>query len=104
MTSRERDTFDLFSKNPRGRFGDGDYSNDNQVVKSNLVDLDLILHNDNPNKKAIAVSLAGNTPFERWVWLARSLIEYERIATRNDKAVIVRVTLPERVAKEKGLV
>ncbi len=99
--TRIRDSFDLFGDERRARssFGDNEFRDDDKVVKVNLCDLDLYLHNDNPQKQAIAVSLAPDTPFARWAWLARSLIEYEKTGVAT-----VRVTLPERVAKDKGLV
>ena len=100
---RDRGSYDLFGTPDRGRFGDNE-SADDRVVKSSLCDLDLILHNDNPDKQAIAVSLAGNTPFERWVWLPRSIIEYEKTGIGENNSALVRVTLPEGVAKEKGLI
>jgi hypothetical protein len=111
-----RDTFDLFDegRRERSRFGDNELRDDcvtnlssalagTQKV-TNLIDLDLILHNDNPSKKAIAVSLQGDTPFERWAWLARSRIEYERTGIGVNRSALVRVTLPESLAKEKGLI
>jgi hypothetical protein len=101
--TRDRGSYDLFGPPQRTRFGDSELADD-KVVKSNLCDLDLILHNDNPNKQAIAVSLAGNTPFERWVWLPRSVIEYERTGIGVNNSALVRVTLPENIAKNKGLV
>ncbi len=99
------DTFDMFAPPERGRFGDNELAPDSptRAARANLCDLDLILHNDNPAKKAIAVSLDRGTPFARWVWLPRSLIEYERLGI-IDAARRVRVTLPESFAKEKGLV
>ncbi len=100
-----RDSYDRFQPRERGLFGDNEYRRDNdRVTKSNLVDLDLILHSDNPAKLAIAVSLAADTPFARWSWLARSLIEYETKGIGTAKSRLVRVTLPERLAKEKGLI
>lgn len=106
--TRNRDSFDLFDEGQRtrSRFGDNELRDDdsNRVTKSNLVDLDLILHNDNPSKLAIAVSLRPDTPFAGWVWLARSLIEYERTGIGADKSQLVRVALPENIAKEKGLI
>src|SRR5437870_941461 len=60
------DTFDRFSDRPRGRFGDNESQRADRVEKSNLCDLDLILHNDNPTKLAIAVSLNPDTPFAHW--------------------------------------
>lgn len=101
--TRDHDAFDLFQDKPRGRFGDNESHSDDRVVKSNLCDLDLFLHNDNPSKQAIAVSLRADTPFAQWVWLPRSMIEYERkVVTR--RTVGVRVMLPEPLAHQKGLI
>jgi hypothetical protein len=98
-----RDTFDHFQLRDRGLFGDNERRSDDRVERVNLCDLDLFCHNDNPSKQAIAVSTDMATPFDRWIWLPRSLIEYERTgAVRN--VTTVRVTLPEKLAKEKGLV
>lgn len=98
-----RDTFDRFAAPQRGRFGDNETRHDNEVTKSNLVDLDFYLRNDNPTKKAIAVSAEREAPFEQWAWLPRSLIEYALTGSvRNTPTV--RVTLPEPLAKEKGLI
>lgn len=102
--TRNRDTFDMFQREDRGRFGDNESVRGNDSVRSNLCDLDLILHNDNPDKKAIAVSLRGDTPFSQWVWLPRSLIEYEKTGIGVNGSALVRVTLPEYIAKEKGLI
>lgn len=104
-----RDTYDLFRSKDRGRFGENECGNDdpirgNDSVRSNLCDLDLILHNDNPNKQAIAVSLRGDTPFAQWVWLPRSIIEYEKTGIGVNKSALVRVTLPEPLANQKGLI
>lgn len=98
-----RDTFERFQPHERGMFGDNEQRRDDQVTKSNLCDLDFWLRNDNPAKKAIAISAERETPFAQWVWLPRSLIEYERTgAVRGTPTV--RVTLPEYAAKEKGLI
>jgi hypothetical protein len=97
-----RDTFDRFTPPERGRFGENEAGSE-RVVKSNLVDLDLYLRNDNPDKKAIAVSLEPDAKFDAWAWLPRSRIEYETKAiVRSTK--VVSVTLPEPLAKEKGLI
>lgn len=97
------DTFDRFQQRDRGRFGDNEHApsspSPTREARSNLCDLDVHLHHDKPEKKAIAVSLASNTPFERWIWLPRSMIEYELTGLKS-----CRVTLPESFAQEKGLV
>lgn len=97
-----RDTFDMFQDKPRGRFGD-DESESRAPARSDLVDLNLVLHLDSQKKQAIAVSHSPDTPFERWVWLPRSKIEYESTGQVR-RTRTVRVTLPEYLAKEKGLI
>jgi hypothetical protein len=104
------DTFDKFAPPERGRFGDNEAASEPLVRgprvtgASDLRDLNLTLHNDNPAKKAIAVSESECTPFEDWKWLLRSLIEYEEIGIGVNGNRLVRVTLPERLAREKGLI
>lgn len=98
-----RDTFDLFQDKPSGRFGENESRDDDRMVKSNLCDLDLILHNNNPSKQAIAVSLRGDTPFAQWVWLPRSMIEFECTGSVRN-VVTVRVTMPESLANQKSLI
>jgi hypothetical protein len=97
-----RDTFDAFTPPERGRFGDNEIRDDDRVTKSDLVDVTVYLHNDNPAKKAIAVSDKPDTPFHLWKWLPRSLIEYVDVSTGPWRAVTV--TLPQRLAHEKGLI
>lgn len=100
-----RDTVEQFEQRERGLFGENESRrNDDRVTKSNLCDLDLILHNDNPSKQAIAVSLRGDTPFAQWAWLPRSVIEYEEKGIGVNGSRLVRVTLPEYLATQKGLV
>lgn len=97
-----RDTVDHFQQPDRGRFGDNEQRSD-QVEKSNLVDLHFYLRNDNPSKKAIGVSADRQTPFKDWIWLPRSRIEYHATGSIRGTPT-VRVTLPEPLAKEKGLI
>jgi len=101
-----RDTFDLFQEPDRGRFGDDEHRPAPRVTgSSDLVDVEnLILHNDNAQKLAIAVSLKPDTPFRDWRWLPRSLIEYEKTGTGARGCTVVRVTCPEKLALEKGLI
>lgn len=104
-----RNTFSQFQNPDHGLFGDNEQAeprtNRQRVTgASDLVDLDMILHNDNPKKLAIAVSFRSDTPFARWVWLPRSKIEYERTGIGANRSALVRVTLPESLAVEKGLV
>jgi hypothetical protein len=100
-----RDSFDRFATPDRGLFGNNEMAEQKRpgsaprvTGASDLIDLDMILHNDNPQKKAIAVSYRANTPFADWKWLPRSLIEYEKNGRQ------VRVTMPEHVALQNGLI
>lgn len=88
-----RDSYDMFNKPERGRFGDDERA-DNQVVKSNLHDFTLLFRYEKP--LAIAVSEAGGKA--PWIWLPRSEIQYEKIT-----GGMVKVTMPEWLAVEKGL-
>jgi hypothetical protein len=63
--------------------------------RSDLVDLELLWAGEAPSGLAIAVRL-DETSLK--VWLPKSAIEYER------KGKLVRVTVPEALAVEKGLV
>lgn len=65
-------------------------------MKSDLVDLEVMLMRE--TEKAILVSLDGNA--NKAVWLPRSQCETEPTV----KARIHKLTLPERLAIEKGLV
>lgn len=109
--SREHDTYDRFSPSDRGRFGDNESSDirGNDSVRSDLVDLTLVLHHG--TAKAILVSQDGME--SKAVWLPRSLVEIEhKSATvtgqrRNGQSVELAtcgVTLTNRMAKEKGLI
>ncbi|CAL8981565.1 hypothetical protein RHODGE_RHODGE_02810 [Rhodoplanes serenus] len=94
---RERDTFDFMREReaPRGRHGDEPVRG-NDSVRADLVDLALVLRMDKP--LAIAVTDPA-APGRGWVWLPKSAIEYEH---RGAGAVVV--TMPRRLAVEKGLV
>lgn len=101
-----KDTRDAFDPPERGRFGDNEIDRRSGpgprvTGASDLLDLTLILRNDNPAKKAIAVSRKDDTAFEDWVWLPRSLIEYEM--SRGVGCAVI-VTLPRRLAGERGLI
>jgi hypothetical protein len=110
--TRERDTFEMFDPPQRGRFGDNEQRPDDALRAtrvtgaSDLVDLDMIHHTDAAKPKAIKVSYGD---IRQAVWLARSLIKVEETgaltriyAGRYDQKV--RVTLPQWLALEKGLI
>ena len=94
--TRSRDTFDMFTPPDRGRFGDNESVRGNDSVRSDLVDVTLILRDERP--LAIAVSQMQGAG-AKWIWLPKSKIEFERKANN-----VVVVTLPGWMAKEKGLV
>ena len=95
-----RDTFDAFRNPERGRFGDNEYQRDDCAAlkgANRLHDLTLTLRQEKPLSIAVTdPAKAGAAP---WIWLPKSQIEFEK-----KSATIVVVTLPEWLAKEKGLV
>lgn len=100
--SREVDAFDFMKQGERARVRFGDAGGDepirgNDSVRSDLVDLTLELRQIKP--LAIAVSDPAKPHAAPWVWLPKSEIEFER---KGKTAVLV--TLPEWLAKQKGLV
>ena len=101
-----RDTFDMFDKPERGRFGDDETKQPRVTGASNLVDLDMVHHTDRSTAKAIFASF-GNV--REGKFLPRSQIEIEETGplTRQFKGVYhqkVRITLPEWLARDKGLI
>lgn len=105
-----RDTFDAFQPQERGRFGDNEFAADQPArLKggAKLHDLAMILHVDMERPRAV---LAGLTEDRRAaVWLPKSQVEIVTIGPQERKLrgiVIqaVRITLPEWLAKEKGLI
>lgn len=91
-----RDTFDRFTPQDRGLFGDHESVRGNDSVRSDLVDLTLILRMEKP--LAIAVTDPAK-PSGAWIWLPKSKIEFEK-----KSATAVVVTLSEWLAQEKGLI
>lgn len=89
------DTFDLFTPKDRGRFGDNESAPEsaNAIARSDLTDLDL--HYCGQTGKAVGVKSSAGS---EWIWLPKSQIEFEMTGTGT-----CRVTLPEWLAKEKGL-
>ncbi len=96
-----RDTYEKLSMHPRrdrGRFGDNEYSapRANEQYKSDLVDVVLILRTDKrPHSLAVNDPAKADAP---WIFLPKAEIEYETRAGGS-----VKVTMPEWLAKEKGL-
>jgi hypothetical protein len=109
--SRERDAYDMFDAPERGRFGDNeadDRRGQSPRVSgaSNLIDLNMVRHVDKDRPAAVLVSFGDRT---KAVWLPRSQIEILELAApiRKLRGMIdqsVRITLPNWLAEEKGLV
>jgi hypothetical protein len=112
-----RDGYDLFGRPDRGRFGDHESQEirGNDSVRSDLVDLPLALHYETPargaNPGAVLVSIDGDEAKAQWIPKSRCEVEkhksYLSGRRRNGTATqcqSVTVTLPERLAKDKGLI
>jgi hypothetical protein len=101
------DSFDRFRVRERGRFGD-DPIRGNASARSDLVDLTLCRHHQ--TDRAILVSSDGDETTATWlplsvvevVALGRSVAGRRRDG-RPVTVAVVEVTLPERIAVERGL-
>jgi hypothetical protein len=96
--TRERDTYDHFSEPERGLFGDNELrpARGRVTGASDLVDIILTLQQVRP--LSVMVSDPAK-PGGKWISLPKSLIEYRELGKGA-----VEVTLPESLAREKGLV
>lgn len=65
-------------------------------MRSNLIDIEVIIVRDDPSDKAIKVRIDEGAP---GVWLPRSMIEI----TPSNKAGRATVTMTEDFATDKGL-
>lgn len=90
-----RDTRDMFEELPRGRCGDNETRRDD-VERVKLVDVELTLRQERAT--SIAVTQTTNAS-EKWIFLPLAMIEYRKL-----NATTVEVTIPERLAKDKGLI
>ena len=106
-----RDTFDMFEEPDRGRFGERELATSQPRVTgtSDLHDLTVAIHHR--TERAVLVSIDGLE--RRAVWLPLSLIEIVMKnsmlpgARKNGQAVqlsCAEITVPDRLAKEKGLI
>ena len=68
-------------------------------MKSDIFDIQVKIHHDSPQTKAILVSLDGDE--KKAVWLPRSMIEYEYTNNRTGAAEI---SAPEWFLLDKGLI
>jgi hypothetical protein len=90
-----RDTYDMFNRSERGRFGDAEVRG-NESVRSDLVDFTFLLRDEKP--LALAVSQTEGSQ-AKWIWLPKSKIEF----VLKGKG-LVEVTMPQWLAREKGLI
>lgn len=106
--SRDRDLFDIMN-GERGQPSQSRFGDDNAVTKSDLSDFDMALHYD--TGKAVLVSETGEEA--KAIWLPKAQIEIVRTdktvtgTRKNGQAMnwpLVTVTVPEWLAKEKGLI
>lgn len=71
-----------------------------------MVEVTLILKLDDPAKAAIAVwdgDFISGTLKEKWIWLPRSLVSWEPVRG-SIRGGEIELTLPEWLAKDKGLI
>ncbi len=95
-----RDTFDMFEKSDRGRFGDNEQHRPGNGPRvsgaSDLVDIALTFKDERPASIAV---VDPSKPGSKWIFLPKSQIEFEHGASGS-----VVVTIPQWLAREKGLV
>jgi hypothetical protein len=109
-----RDTFDMFQEPERGRFGDNESAAPSRARvngASNLVDVTMYLHAESKRgmKEQGAIRVSDDRDDAKAKWLPKSQCEFvctgKRERSRQGPFVeIVTVTLPEWLAKEKGLI
>lgn len=102
------DSFDRFAPRQRGRFGDDefrrrnggfvndDYPRRNQVERVRMFECDMILRQDRPTSIMVSEEEGARA---KWIALPKSQIQYEMSST-----TMVHITMPEWLAKEKGLI
>jgi hypothetical protein len=96
-----RAAYDMFAKPERGRFGDNEEQRrpgrgPKVTGASDLIDMTVTLRADRP--KAIAVTDDAKVG-AKWVWLPKSQIEI----VAEGVGGVIQVTMPEWLAKDKGL-
>lgn len=110
-----RDTVDMFREPERGRFGDNEAAPERSRARvtgaSDLVDLTMCLHAESKRgqKEQGAIRVSSDGDDTKAQWLPKSQVEFyltgRRQRSRQGPGVeIITVTLPEWLAKEKGLV
>jgi hypothetical protein len=101
---REIGTDDMLAPRERGRFGDNESADNHGRARrvtgaSDLIDLTVYLMMDKPDKKAIAIRDPAKGATAPWVWVPRSMVEYV-----NAEPGLILLTLPQWLAKDKGLI
>lgn len=93
-----RDSFDRFTPRQRGLFGENESagSRDDDVERVRLTDVTLVLRQERPVSIMVTQTEAAG---EKWISLPKSWIEFRKLSP-----TIVEVTLPEKIAREKGLI
>lgn len=108
-----RDTFDMFQNPDRGRFGDGESTSHRPRVTgaSDLIDLTLCLHAESKRgqKEQGAIRVSSDADDAKAQWLPKSQCEFATTGKRQRSkqgigVEVVTVTLPEWLAREKGLI
>jgi hypothetical protein len=109
-----RDTFDMFQEPERGRFGDNESASAPRARvtgSSDLVDVTMCLHAESKRgqKEQGAIRVSNDGDDTKAQWLPKSQCEFSLTGRRQRSkqgpgVEIVTVTLPEWLAKEKGLI
>ena len=118
--TRDRDTFDMFKPGNRGRFAENEDADEHfdrrqEVKKSKLLDLDMVLHAEShpgkPSLGAVLVSDNGDENCAKWIPKALCQIDDKGKTAKGTNAKGQHVTLKcvtltteEWVAKDKGLI
>ena len=95
-----RDTYDMFEQKDRGRFGENEERQHRPgrgprvTGASDLHDFKLVLRREKP----AAIAVSDPTKSES-IWLPKSQIEWD-----HTSGGLVVVTMPEWLAREKGLI
>jgi len=110
-----RDTFERFQQPERGRFGDNEEAQTHNRARvtgaSDLVDITVCLHAESKKgmKETGAIRISNDGDDTKAQWLPKSQVEFSLTGKRQRSkqgpgVEIVTVTLPEWLAKEKGLI
>jgi len=107
--------FDMFQDKERGRFGDDESAPSRSTPRvtgsSDLVDITACLHAESkPGMKEVgAIRVSNDGDDTKAQWLPKSQVEFSLTGRRQRSkqglgVEIVTVTLPEWLAKDKGLI